>query len=73
MGGDCVSCQKRDETKRGFYNAFCVECVADLIRSARPIRRQQDALIAAVKRLHPPGEWKSFFDEVLEIMKGAKQ
>ena len=71
MGSDCVICQKRAETKRGFYDALCVQCVADLIRSARPIRRQQDALIAAVKRIHPLGGWKSFFDEVLEILKGA--
>lgn len=71
MGSGCESCQKRQKMG-GFYDAFCPRCVADLIRSARPSRRQQDVLIAAVKRLHPLGGWKSFFDEVLEILKGAK-
>ena len=53
----------------GAYNFRCVECMARLIKSARPLRQLQQGHIAALQRFHGPA-WASVWLEVQKRLKG---
>ena len=47
----CSNCQQADLRKTwGGYTMSCVHCCARLLRSARPLRHAQEAMLAAIAR-----------------------
>lgn len=45
----CPDCEKATARKHhGGYRMQCVQCCARLVASARPLRRQQEAMLAAI-------------------------
>ena len=58
-----------EHDKPGHYNFHCLQCMARLIKSARPEKRLQMAHIAALERFHK-SEWPHIWPQVQELLKG---
>jgi hypothetical protein len=66
----CNACQSsKERPNSGAYRFQCVECMARLIKSARPLRRLQEGHIAALERFHGPA-WALIWPEVQKLLKG---
>lgn len=53
MTSACKSCAAAVPGRTGgLYQFGCVHCCARLIRSARPLRHAQEAMFAAIARVH---------------------
>lgn len=66
----CDACQSSKERPHsGAYRFQCAECMARLIKSARPLRRLQEGHIAALERFHGTA-WASLWPKVQEKLKG---
>lgn len=66
----CQSCELRREGRsRGAYSFRCPLCCADLIRSARPMRRLQDGHIAAMERFHRL-DWPAMWERIQRCLAG---
>lgn len=48
----CTACTQHQASgiAGGRYDMHCLQCCARLVRSARPVRRQQEAMLAVVTR-----------------------
>ena len=65
----CDACQSSKERQHsGAYRFQCVECMARLIKSARPVRRLQEGHIAALAQLHGTA-WTSLWPKVQAKLK----
>jgi hypothetical protein len=66
----CRQCESSNEQPRsGVYSFKCVECMARLIKSARPNKKLQAGHIAAMARFHR-NEWAHVWPLVQEKLKG---
>ncbi len=64
---DCPDCEAHRRIRlHGGYRMQCVQCCARLLRSARPMRGAQNALLAAIRH-HPDAP------ETVEILDALKQ
>jgi hypothetical protein len=60
----CRACASFNERPTcGAYDFRCVECMARLIKSARPLKRLQQGHIAALERFHGAA-WGSVWVEL---------
>jgi hypothetical protein len=57
-----------EHNKPGEYNFHCIECMARLIKSARPKKHLQMGHIAALERFHK-GDWPEVWAEVQKLLK----
>lgn len=46
----CTAAKQPGKPAGGLYMMGCVQCCARLVRSARPLRRAQDGMLAAIAR-----------------------
>lgn len=48
----CTACAQHQASgiAGGRYDLHCLQCCARLVRSARPVRRKQEAMLAVVTR-----------------------
>ena len=45
----CAACESTKERRwHGVYNTTCTECCARLVISARPVKKLQEAMLAAI-------------------------
>lgn len=66
----CQACASFNERPTcGAYDFRCIECMARLIKSARPVKRLQQGHIAALARFHGAA-WGSVWPEVQKRLKG---
>lgn len=64
----CQCCElRRAGRSRGAYSFRCPRCCADLIRSARPMRRLQEGHIAAMQRFHRR-DWPAMWERVQALL-----
>lgn len=70
MCEQCKSCSqpRANGAVGGLVNFNCADCVARLIRSARPVRLLQNAHIAAMARFHG-AEWPAVWAQVQKKLK----
>ena len=65
---DCQDCKKASEVKHyGCYDFECLDCCARLVASARPHRRQQESMLAAIARVEGSPKRKEILERIKNI------